>query len=217
MPKWVWPWMFWYRMFFAQASTLPSRRHWKLIEHGRCWIQNNQFPIKSHVELDTTLMCMACATVIFSENFWDSKLYLNYVHDLQKRYPLVASIETTKPKRTKRTSNSCTIGGSGKNTNLTPALILMGSSKRTQKINQSAKGVNTYRLGAATTPRSVSRLPRWNNCMYIVGPCRLVRTNLFSFLMSATWWQLCMYHVAQNTGLNSARVVLLKLGHHSFW
>ena len=139
-------------MFFAQASTLPSRRHWKLIEHGRSCMQNNQLPINSHVELDTTLMCMACAKVIFSENFWDSKLYLKYVHELQKRYPLVASIETTKPKRTKMTSNSCT--------NLTPALILMGSSKRAQKINPSSKGVNTHRLGAATTPRSASRLPR---------------------------------------------------------
>ena len=41
MPKWVWPSMNWYRMFFAQTSTLPLSMHRKLTERGGCCMQNN--------------------------------------------------------------------------------------------------------------------------------------------------------------------------------
>ena len=45
MPKWVWPSMKRYSMFFIRNSTLPSM-HWKFAEHARTWMQNNQLPIK---------------------------------------------------------------------------------------------------------------------------------------------------------------------------
>jgi hypothetical protein len=38
-------------MFFVQTSTLPPRMHHKLTKHGRFCKQNNQLPIKTHVEL----------------------------------------------------------------------------------------------------------------------------------------------------------------------
>ena len=38
MPKWVWPSMNRYRMFYVQTSTLPPSMHGKLTEHGRCCI-----------------------------------------------------------------------------------------------------------------------------------------------------------------------------------
>jgi hypothetical protein len=50
MPKWVWPFMNRYRMFFVQTSTLPPRMHHKLTKHGRFCKQNNQLPTKTHVE-----------------------------------------------------------------------------------------------------------------------------------------------------------------------
>jgi hypothetical protein len=51
MPKWVWPSMNRYRMFFVQTSTIPPCMHQKLTKHGRFCKQNNQLPTKSHVEL----------------------------------------------------------------------------------------------------------------------------------------------------------------------
>jgi hypothetical protein len=52
MPKWVWPLMNRYRMFFIQTSTLPPCMHHKLTKHGRFCKQNNQLPTKTHVELN---------------------------------------------------------------------------------------------------------------------------------------------------------------------
>jgi hypothetical protein len=51
MPKWVWPLMNQYRMFFVQTSTPPPRMHQKLTKHGKFCKQNNQLPTKSHDEL----------------------------------------------------------------------------------------------------------------------------------------------------------------------
>jgi hypothetical protein len=51
VPKWVWPSMNRYRMFFIQTSTLPPGMHQKLTKHGRFCRQNNQLPTKTHVEL----------------------------------------------------------------------------------------------------------------------------------------------------------------------
>ena len=64
IPKWVWPSMNWYRMFFGQTSTLPSSMHWKPTKHGLCCIQNNQLPTKIHVEFEDD-----------SNVLWDSWLY----------------------------------------------------------------------------------------------------------------------------------------------
>ena len=52
MPKWVWPSMNQYRISFIQTSTLPPSMHREHTQHGRSWIQNNQLPTKSHVELE---------------------------------------------------------------------------------------------------------------------------------------------------------------------
>jgi hypothetical protein len=49
--KMSWPFMNQYGMFFVQTSTLPPRMHQKLTKHGRFCKQNNQLPIKSHVEI----------------------------------------------------------------------------------------------------------------------------------------------------------------------
>jgi hypothetical protein len=39
-------------MFFVQSSTLPPSMHRKSTEHGRHFMQKNQRPIKTHVELE---------------------------------------------------------------------------------------------------------------------------------------------------------------------
>jgi hypothetical protein len=52
MPKWVWPFMYRYKMFFVQTSTLPPRMCQKLTKHRRFCKQNNQLPNKSHDELE---------------------------------------------------------------------------------------------------------------------------------------------------------------------
>ena len=49
--KWVRPSMDQYRMFFGQTSTRPPSMNRKPIKHGRCWIQINQLPTDTHVEL----------------------------------------------------------------------------------------------------------------------------------------------------------------------
>ena len=40
-----------YRMFFVQTYALHPSMHQKLTEHESCFMQNNQLPTNSHVEL----------------------------------------------------------------------------------------------------------------------------------------------------------------------
>ena len=51
MPKWIWPSMKLYRMFFVQTSILPPNMHPKTYRIWNVSMQNNQLPIKSTVEL----------------------------------------------------------------------------------------------------------------------------------------------------------------------
>ena len=51
MPKWVWPSTNQYRILFVQTSTLPPRTH-ETKNLPKCCMQNNEFQIKSHSELE---------------------------------------------------------------------------------------------------------------------------------------------------------------------
>ena len=51
-------------MFFVQTSSLPPNMHQKLTEHGGCFMQNNQLPTRSHVELEDTLFCWRCVSYV---------------------------------------------------------------------------------------------------------------------------------------------------------
>ena len=72
-PKWVWPSMNRYRMFFDQTITLPPNMHHKLTEHERCWMRNIWFPTKSHVESDdNSNFSIPCSIllVVFQDIRW---------------------------------------------------------------------------------------------------------------------------------------------------
>lgn len=72
-PKWVWPSMNQYRMFFDQTITLPPNMHHKLTEHERCWMQNIWFPTKCHVESDdNSNFSIPCSIllVVFQDTRW---------------------------------------------------------------------------------------------------------------------------------------------------
>ena len=52
MPKWAWPSVNWYRMFFVQTSTLPQHAP----KIYRSCMQKNQLLTDRHVELDSVFM-----------------------------------------------------------------------------------------------------------------------------------------------------------------
>jgi hypothetical protein len=54
------------KAFFNQTSTLPPNMHQELTKYGRCCMQNNQLPTKSHVELEdkfNSTLLAACKTL----------------------------------------------------------------------------------------------------------------------------------------------------------
>ena len=78
MPKWVWPSMNWYRMFFGQTSTLPPSMHQKLSKHGRYRMKNNDLLAKGYAELDdssiTTHWFRWWYQAMGSKDCWCSKI-----------------------------------------------------------------------------------------------------------------------------------------------
>ena len=76
MPKWVWPSMNRYRMFYLQTSTLPPRMHHKLTKHGRFCMQNNQLPTKTHVESkDNSILSKKILSSLFDRCVFHLILY----------------------------------------------------------------------------------------------------------------------------------------------
>ena len=54
------------KVFFNQTSTLPPNMHQEITKYGRCCMQINQLPTKSHVDLEekfNSMLLTACKTL----------------------------------------------------------------------------------------------------------------------------------------------------------